>query len=180
MKEQLIALLERIKEDAGFIIYHFDAGGRFKMESQTKDFVLEKLAQNNELTMHTGVKEIIMLSEMIGVRAADFIENISYETSDIEGYIEYISKYNPYHKIYIRLKKDTKTIEFKLGDKYKLLELMEEGFSGFVSKPYKNKYLRCVSAESLEEHIQDKSWNPRMVEIGRKILKINPKIKFPE
>lgn len=34
----------------------------------------------------------------------------------------------------------------------------------------KEKYIKCVSANDLEEHIRDEFWNPRIVTIGRKVL----------
>ncbi|HCL4480047.1 TPA: hypothetical protein N2D99_002114 [Clostridium botulinum] len=34
----------------------------------------------------------------------------------------------------------------------------------------KEKYIKCVSANDLEEHIRDGFWNPRIVKIGGKIL----------
>lgn len=171
MREKLVAALNQTKEDATYLVYHFSPKGTFRTKHYPKSFVVELVNENKEVSIHPDFDDIIMIGET-GVSLRSFEQNIYYETLDTEGYLEYISKYNPYYKIYIRLDKENKTIEFKLGDKYKKLELIEEGWDGYVSKPYRQKYMKCVSAEDLEKHIHDEFWNPRMVEIGRRVLKI--------
>lgn len=172
MKELLMTALQQTKEDAQFFIYNFSPEGTFRSSKEPKTFVQELLEQCDEVIMNKDISNTLMLKDNIGVAVSRFDENIYYETTDTEGFMEYVSKYNPYYKIFIKLDKEAKTIEFKLGNKSKVLELMEEGFNGYVSKPYKHKYLRCVDVEDLEKHIFDEFWNPRMVEIGRKVLKI--------
>jgi hypothetical protein len=171
MKEKLVAALQKTKEDAKFAVYHFTSGDNYKLELQSKAYVENLLEHCSDVTLHQSHKDVIMLGDVgLSIRSVD--ENIYYETPDTEGYFEYKSKYNPYYNIFIRLDKENKTIEFKLGDKHKKLELIEEGFDGYVSKPHRGKYMRCVSAEDLEKHIHDEFWNPRMVRIGRRVLNI--------
>ncbi len=96
-----------------------------------------------------------------------------YETTNTDGYIEHISKYNKYYNVFIKFEKDAdkKTISFKLGKKERTLELVED--TEYVAKvfDYKRK-IKCVSAEDLEKHCFDEFWNPMMIELGRRILGI--------
>ncbi|MEX3625462.1 hypothetical protein [Viridibacillus arvi] len=178
MKEQVITALQQTKEDAQYYVYTFTPEGMFRYSKEPKAFVENLVKQCDSVSVNPKLNDVLMIGNNIGVSIKSFEENIYYETERTEGFIEYVSKYNPYYKIFINLDKEAKTIEFKLGSKSKLLELVEEGFSGYVSKLYKHKYLRCCDANHLEEHIFDESWNPRMVEIGRKVLQIKPVINI--
>lgn len=171
MREKLRIALEKAKEDAVYLVYQFSPEGTYRTNKYQKPFVEALINENEEVSSHPKLKDIVMIGDT-GVAIKSFEENINYDTPDTEGFLEHLSKYNPYYKIYIRLDKENKTIEFKLGDKYKKLELIEEGWNGYVSKPYRQKYLKCTSAEDLEKHIHDEFWNPRMVDIGRRVLKI--------
>ncbi|WP_121616607.1 hypothetical protein [Virgibacillus halodenitrificans] len=171
MREKLVAALQQTKEDAVYMVYHFSPKGTFRTKVYQKSFVEDLINDNKEIRIHPNFKNVIMIGET-GVSLNSFEHNIYFETPNTEGYLEYVSKYNPYYKIYIRLNKKSKTIEFKLGDKYKKLGLIEEGSNGYVSKPYRQKYMKCDSAEELEKHIHDDWWKPRMVDIGRRVLKI--------
>ncbi|WCK57270.1 hypothetical protein PP175_29200 (plasmid) [Aneurinibacillus sp. Ricciae_BoGa-3] len=171
MKEKFQAVLDNhIKEDAEFWVYFFnEEDGTRTLHKKDKAYVQELFNQVEEVSLHHDFKDVLMVTDK-GVFLVDFNENIYYETKDTEGYYEYVSKYNKYHKVYIKLDKEHKTITFKLGDKCKTLELMEH--TEFVHKPYKRKYLKCVSAQNLESHMQDAFWNPIMVTVGKKVLGI--------
>ncbi|UOE58165.1 hypothetical protein [Cytobacillus oceanisediminis] len=169
MKENLLKALEKAKDDAQYWIYKFSPEGTYKMEKKIRGEIIDLISKAELIFFHEDMKDVIMLGE-IGLSAASVEENIYYETINTEGYVEHVSKYNPYHKVYIKLDKDNKTIEFKLGDRHKKLELIESG--EYVSKPHYSKWLKVVSADDLEKHIGDEFWNPRMVHIGRTVLKM--------
>lgn len=176
MKEVLVSILAKIKDDANFIIYHYTPEGTFTNSFEEKIYIENLLNDTSNDFITQRFRDVIMISESIGVSIRDLDHNIYHETKDTDGFIEHICKYNKYYKIYIKLDKENKTITFKLGDKIKKLELLEEGFEGYISKPYKQKYLKCVSFDDLERHINDEFWNPRMVDIGRKVLKLKEAI----
>lgn len=175
LKEEMLAALSRTRADAEYFVYEFTGNGsEFRSKKFNKVFVEALIKKCSEVVSHKELSNCWMISKDIGVGLGNFEENIYYETPDTEGYLEHICKYNKYYKVYIRLDKEKKTIEFKLGDRYKKLELKEN--ADYVSKPSRNKML-CVSAEELEKFIHDRFWNPRMVRIGRLVLKI-PELRF--
>jgi len=96
-------------------------------------------------------------------------ESQNYITEDIQNYTKHDCKYNPSYYVYIKMDKDYNTISFKLGNKEKTLNLIYN--TEFVSKPVKNE-LWCSDFERLKKDIEDDFWNPRMIDLGRKVLKI--------
>jgi hypothetical protein len=171
MKNTLLNMLEQIQEDAKFHVYNFegDESGTFRSAFKDKTYVLPIVTEAKEIRLHKSLRDVLMV-DGVGVSMSSFSDNIDYPTEGTEGYMSYISKYNPYHKVFIKLDKEAKTISFKLGDKEKTLQLIEG--TGFVSKPYYKKAMKCESVERLESHIEDEFWNPRMVDIGRLVLGI--------
>lgn len=175
MKQTLLEVLKEVKEDAKFFVYFYtpDGTGTFRSDFKEKSFVQDCIEKATEVTPHPSYNDVVMVSEHIGLSTKSFEENIYYETTGVDGFMNYVSKHNQYYNIFIKLDKENKTITFKLGDKEKTLELLEHGFDSYVSKPYRQKYMICDNANELEKHINDESWNPRMVSIGRKVLKLD-------
>lgn len=177
-KEKVLELLLNVKEDAIFSLYRFSDKGTFKCDFVQKNVVQEYVDEVDELSYREtsyGIdKSVVNISHNIGLCVSGLYKNQYYETHNTDGYMKYIDKLNKYNHIYIKIDKEStpKTISFKLGNKEKTLELIEEGFDGYVSKPYRQKYMKCVSAEDLEKHCNDEFFNPRMVDIGRRVLKI--------
>lgn len=177
-KEDILELLLNTKDDSMFMIYKYSNTGTFKNESVKKNIVEKYIENISQISYRNGQfgidMSVINIADNIGLSISDLYKNQYFETSDIDGYMKYVDKYNKYNHIYIKINKESipKTISFKLGCKEKTLELVEEGYNGYVSKPYRQKYMKCVSAESLERHCNDKLFNPRMINIGKKILKI--------
>lgn len=177
-KKEVLELLLNIKDDAKFLIYRYSETGTFKHDFVEKKIVQEYVDKVSEISYREsrfGIDtSVINIADNVGLCISGLYENQYYETSNVEGYIKYVDKTNKYNHIFIKIDKDStpRTISFKLGDKEKTLELIEEGFDGYVSKPYRQKYMKCVSAENLEEHCHDELFNPRMIMVGKKVLKI--------
>lgn len=170
MKMKLLAVMENIKDDAKFWIRFFTPEGRFSCERRDKAFVLDILGKAVVVSENETFNDVLMFNETIGVSRSGFNENVIFETPNTDGFKEYASKHNSNYKVYLKLDKEAKTITFKLGNKVKMLELIEH--SVYAHRPYKGKYMEVASVESLEKFINDPFWNPAMVPIGRKVLNI--------
>ncbi|PLS19132.1 hypothetical protein CVD28_01620 [Bacillus sp. M6-12] len=168
MKQHLLTIIGQIQEDARFFIYEYNEDGTFKSVFKEKPYVLSLIQDATDIQPHENYDDVILVNGNMGLWTKSFSENIDYPTENTEGFMEYISQYNPYYKVFIKLDEEKKTITFKLGDKEKTLELIER--TNYVSKPHYKKYMKCVSVEDLKKHIDDKFWNPRMVDIGRIVL----------
>lgn len=172
MKDTLLRMLKKAKPDAKYMTYEFLEGseGSFRNGNITQETLLPMVEEASEVSKSDRYNDVIMV-DGLGITSLDVGDNIYYHTENVEGYLEHVSKYNPYYKVYIKLDKENRTISFKLGKQERTLQLMEG--TEFVSKPYYKKGLKVVSAENLEKHIQDEFWNPRMVNIGHTVLGIN-------
>lgn len=171
MKDTLLTMLNKAKPDASYMTYEFrDGGDSCHRNGRITQSELLPLVENaRDVSKKENCNDVIMV-DGLGICSIDVGLNVCYETENVEGYVEHVSKYNPYHKVYIKLDKENKTISFKLGKMERTLELMEG--TEFVSKPYYKKGLKIVSVNDLEKHIQDEFWNPRMVNIGHLVLGI--------
>lgn len=172
MKEKLIDVLNKIKDDARFFIYHYKEDGTFTHEFVNKPFINDLIQNSNVISYHPKYEDRILIDNKTAISTSSFNDNIFYETNNVQDYFEYVNSHNPYHNVFIKLDKENKIISFKLGNKSKTLQIIEEGINGFVSKIYRQKYMKCNNINDLEEHIKDPFWNPRMVSIGRKALKL--------
>ena len=171
MKDTLLTMLKEAKPDAKYMTYEFLEGGegKFRNGKIIQEELLPLVEKASDVSKSDKFNDVIMV-DGLGIYSLDVGENIYYPTENVEGYIEHVSKYNPYYRVYIKLDKENKTISFKLGKRERTLQLMEG--TEFVSKPYYKKGLKVVSANNLEEHINDEFWNPRMVNIGHLVLGI--------
>lgn len=179
MKEKLLEILSNIKEDARFFVQdysEYETTHTVPHSFEQKPFVENLIQTNINISMHPEREDEIVVGNY-RLHLKNFIENIYYETPNVENFMEHVSKYNPYFKVFIKIDDEAKTITFKLGDKEKTLTLLEEGFNGYVSKIFKKNYMKCNSIKDLKEHILDEFWNPRMVMVGRVALQMD-KITF--
>lgn len=179
-KKELIELLDLIKDDSEILAFFYKnnvGNTSFSSKKILKEEILKQLTEEkDELRFKKNRfdeidKEEIMIGS-IGVSTRSLYINIHYETLDIEDYYECRCQYYPDYKVYIKLDKENKLITFKLGNKEKTLEIITG--SEYVMKPYRMKYLKCVSLSNLEKFIKDDFWRSRVLSISReKILKFN-------
>lgn len=184
-KEFLLDLVERAHKDSKYFIYNFKNGldgeyiGTFLRVEEMKKLLLE-CPYDGVLPTHPNFSSPKYLAnETIGLSMHNFFNNIDYKTDNTEGFINYFPPSKPYFNVFIKMddsNEEEKTITFKLGDKEKKLILIEEGYNGYISRPYKKKYMKCVSFNNLKRYIEEDSekelHNGRMSYIGRKILNI--------
>lgn len=184
-RDFLLSLVEQSHKDGKYFIYHFKNGLEGQFHSvfisveEMKQLLIECPYEGILPTNPNFSFPMYLVNEQMGLEIRNFFNNIDYKTDNVEGFLNYHSPSKPYYNVFIKMddsNKEEKTITFKLADKEKTLILIEEGFNGFISKPYKRKYLKCVSFEELKKHIEDSSekdlYNARMSLIGRKVLNI--------
>lgn len=137
----------------------------------SKAELLDMIRQNapDEITSIPGHSDYLVLIKNLYVSRGSINDNQVFHTKAPEGYYHSVSKYNRHLEVYIKIDKEQKTISFLLGDKEKTLELVE--YSGFVYKFARGK-MYCQSAEDLERFMKDDFWNPAMIVLGRRVLKI--------
>lgn len=123
----------------------------------------------DEIISVPGHPDYLVLSKNLFVSRGSINDNQVFNTKAPEGYYHSVCKYNRHLEVYIKIDKEAKTISFLLGDKEKTLELVE--YSGFVYKFARGK-MYCQSAEDLEKFMKDDFWNPAMIVVGRRVLKI--------
>ncbi|WP_240416627.1 hypothetical protein [Paenibacillus periandrae] len=174
MKEQLKAMMEKIKDDATFIVrWYGNQGieGTFRSEFETKPFLDTVIQELTSIRIHPTMDDLLVINEKLGVSIEEFFNSICYETPDCEGFEEYICKFNRYYNIFVKIDRDEHIITFKLGDKtahVKLVEHTEWTHKYVASK----KQLLIKSIDSFNSFINDPFWNPSIVVIGRRILKL--------
>lgn len=187
--KEVLELTHFIKKDAKLMVSKRLEGNMNKTVVLTVEEVsmmLEECIANGKTILEKSdflAGEYIYLSDDYGISPHRILAAICYETNDVPaGYVEYVDKYNPYHNIFIKVDHDAKEISFMVGAYKKTLILIEEGFSknSYVSKPFRQTHMKCVSSEDLERHCKDEFFNPRMIDIGRKVLKLQPKFVFRE
>ncbi|MEG0380915.1 MAG: hypothetical protein RR603_04360 [Kurthia sp.] len=187
--KEVLELMDFIKKDAGLRVSKRLEGNMIKtviLEVEEVSMLLANCIKNGKTMLEKSdfiSSEYIYLSDDYGISPHGILTAIYYETNDVPaGYVEYVDQYNPYHNIFIRVDHDAEEISFMVGAYKKTLTLIEEGFSkkSYVSKPFRQTHMKCVSSEDLERHCNDEFFNPRMIEIGRKVLKLQPKFVFKE
>jgi hypothetical protein len=180
-KADLIRAVENTYDDSRFLIGRGLEDGcdftktlslyRSEFISKPELLGIIKTGEFDSMPTIPGHGDSLVLSGRLYLYKGTVNDNQVFRTLNVpEGYIHSVCKYNPHFEIYINLNKEDKTISFLLGDKQKKLVLAER--SEFVSKPVGGRML-CVDADSLEHHIHDESWNPRMIDIGRYVLGIS-------
>ena len=187
--KEVLELTHFIKKDAKFNVSKRLEGNRVTtvvVNVEEISMMLMNCIMNGKTMLEKSdflSSEHIYLSDEYGIQPHGILAAIFYETNDVPaGYVEYVDKYKPYHNIFIRVDHDEKEISFMVGSYKKTLTLIEEGFSkkSYVSKPYRQTHMKCVNSKDLERHCNDEFFNPRMIEIGRKVLKLQPKFVFRE
>lgn len=182
-KELLLQALDNTYDESHFLVGYgveddcdFTKGlCRNRSVKLHKTELLNEITHNimDELITIPGHPDTLVLNKRMCLYKSCVNENQIFQTAPSDGYYHAICKYNPNYDVFIKLDHEKKNISFLLGSKEKTLELVE--YSEFVSKPSRNKML-CVSANDLERHIHDEFWNPRMINVGRRVLRIKPAI----
>ncbi len=133
--------------------------------------LLDMIRQNapDEIISVPGHPDYLVLSKNLFVSRGTINDNQVFHTKAPEGYYHSVCKYNRHLEVYIKIDKEQKTISFLLGDQEKTVGLVE--YSGFVYKFARGK-MYCQSAEDLEKFMKDDFWNPAMIVVGRRVLKI--------
>lgn len=90
---------------------------------------------------------------------------------DAERYIHVVDKSNPYYDVYFHLDREHKTITFALGLMKKEVPVVEG--TDWCRKPTR-KGILCQDIGRLEKNFLDPFWNPIAVNVGRKVLRIEP------
>jgi len=179
LKTALIRAIENTYDDSRFHIGRATESScdfRNGLQNNKHDWIMKgdlleliKTEADEVIVGIPGHEDSLVLNAQTYIYRDCINENQVIHTTAPEEYQRLVSKYNPHFDVYMKLDKEKKTISFLLGDKEKTLALIEH--TDFVSKPvYKEMY--CVTADDLERHIHDEFWNPRMITIGRHVLRI--------
>ena len=182
-KKEVLELLDKVGDEANLYLKEFTDGstngtGRFRSIHMSKQDLINLLNSNDcelrpALDYDNKVDNDVLIIENKGICLFSIYNNIEYKTENVEDYIHVQSPNNKYYEVFIKVDKENKKIHFKLGNKEKILDIIEgNDINSYVMKPIYSKQLKCVNIRHLIDFINDTFWTNHVLKISRKVLRV--------
>ena len=182
-KKDVLELLDKVGDEANLYLKEFvddcpDGKGGYYSSYIGKTELIQFLETSEDelkpaLHYNDEIDYNVLIIKNKGICLRSIYESIYYKTENVEDYIHVQSSHNKYYEVFIKINKDEKKIHFKLGNKEKILDIIEENdINSYVMKPIYTKRLKCVNIDNLLDFINDDFWTNHVLSISRKVLRI--------